>query len=724
MAASTDPPLSPWAERFPPEQPNYKLSDFVWDYSRHSGLAPELPRFNDPIHYADMTGKLPIRVAPSDEEIDKLFRSEGWQLGSHAGVRTWEAAILNRWIRFSPRLGHISSGHSLGDTGEHAKALQDIFDLESIEVDEGRWEPWLRKDHWLDWVDTSPGEAKKWSVDDPKIWSVLRITVELADRVLKTLIDERHDADLWRDVVPDIIGKEPFEDALVLFSHSQEQYMAQLTGTPCQYDSMTTHSKSEWTQTLNELLHSHLILGGVDGVCCALPGTKATGITLLGIRRLSKLCDGTQLTVGERCMMHVYLSITIVDCQGNNEIGEFFEQQLFGGVSGASEIPIAYSLTQMPSSTRRTVQWFVEGPWSEPSAITRTYHIPPSWHSRLLAEDFWKTSGALRKSGNFFHRPSIVVNETRSLAILNGQWTETQAIYPDPYVETYEEDLRIVRTWEARHNIWRDLRAGWYDDEYDQWRRSPWYYLPCRWQIDMFAEAFANRDEVSCAILSHVMADKMAWRMDQATFNRSLPLVDRLSIPGWVFHCIGTQAPHSLLSAKEEVLGLLMMASLPIREKEVERQDRDRGHTVTVTPSKDAIARGLTVEFQLPQPPAPHKIGDRAGNSELWDQVNGRGQIAGGFSQLDYLTVAADLVSRVTSYAIVHFSWVNALRAAIQRLTRDRQRLQATYPNGHAAQWATDWAFDIPTYDKAVGRYNADGSARFLRFNPASGNWE
>ncbi|RYC58230.1 hypothetical protein CHU98_g7983 [Xylaria longipes] len=667
MAASTDPPLSPWAERFPPEQPNYKLSDFVWDYSRHSGLAPELPRFNDPIHYADMTGKLPIRVAPSDEEIDKLFRSEGWQLGSHAGVRTWEAAILNRWIRFSPRLGHISSGHSLGDTGEHAKALQDIFDLESIEVDEGRWEPWLRKDHWLDWVDTSPGEAKKWSVDDPKIWSVLRITVELADRVLKTLIDERHDA-----------GKEPFEDALVLFSHSQEQYMAQLTGTPCQYDSMTTHSKSEWTQTLNELLHSHLIsfgkLGGVDGVCCALPGTKATGITLLGIRRLSKLCDGTQLTLlhelshaiargrmmrppggGIKTCPPRGLREPIVDCQGNNEIGEFFEQQLFGGVSGASEIPIAYSLTQMPSSTRRTVQWFVEGPWSEPSAITRTYHIPPSWHSRLLAEDFWKTSGALRKSGNFFHRPSIVVNETRSLAILNGQWTETQAIYPDPYVETYEEDLRIVRTWEARHNIWRDLRAGWYDDEYDQWRRSPL---------------------------------------------------------------------HSWLAAKEEVLGLLMMASLPIREKEVERQDRDRGHTVTVTPSKDAIARGLTVEFQLPQPPAPHKIGDRAGNSELWDQVNGRGQIAGGFSQLDYLTVAADLVSRVTSYAIVHFSWVNALRAAIQRLTRDRQRLQATYPNGHAAQWATDWAFDIPTYDKAVGRYNADGSARFLRFNPASGNWE
>ncbi|KAI0550995.1 hypothetical protein F4679DRAFT_189897 [Xylaria curta] len=191
-------PLSPWAERFSSGLIIKNFPDSIWDNSSHSGLAPELPRFDDPIHYADMTGKLPIRDPPtSNEELDKLFRSEGYQKGALRGIRTWEAAILNRWVRFSAKTGNVSAGHLLGDAGEYAKVLQDIFDSETIQVDESRWAFWLRKAHWLNWVESSPlgsGEARTWTVDNEKIWSTLRISLELVDRIFKTLIDERHDA--------------------------------------------------------------------------------------------------------------------------------------------------------------------------------------------------------------------------------------------------------------------------------------------------------------------------------------------------------------------------------------------------------------------------------------------------------------------------------------------------------------------------------------------------
>ncbi|KAI1744894.1 hypothetical protein F4680DRAFT_403630 [Xylaria scruposa] len=264
-------PLSPWAERFSSGLVVKNFTDSIWDKSLHSGLAPELPRFNDPIYYADMTGKLPIRDPPtSNEELDKLFRSEGYQTGALRGIRTWEAAILNRWVRFSAKTGNISAGHLLSDAGEYDKVLQDIFDSETIKVDESRWARWLRKEHWLNWVETSPlggGEARTWTVDNEKIWSALRISLELVDRIFKTLIDERHDAlqtllfgriELWRDAIPSPMGNEPYEDAMVLLSHSQEQYIARFNGIPCQYDDMTQHSESEWTQKLDD--HLSLLL--------------------------------------------------------------------------------------------------------------------------------------------------------------------------------------------------------------------------------------------------------------------------------------------------------------------------------------------------------------------------------------------------------------------------------------------------------------------------------
>ncbi|KAI0468218.1 hypothetical protein F4859DRAFT_491922 [Xylaria cf. heliscus] len=755
MAASTSsaPPLSPWANRFSSGVEIRKEPDFIWDNALHSGLAPEIPRFDDPIHYADMTGKLPTRAPPSDEEIDRLFRTETYQEQLNQGIKTWEAAILNRWVRFSPRLGHISAGHMLGDAGDYAKTLQDIFDVEKIKVDESRWEMWLKKHHWLDWVEESPpgrDREKTWSVDDEKIWSILRITIELVDRVIKTLVEEKHDAlqtllfgriEPWENVVPDSIP-DPYGDSEVLLSHSKEQYLAQLNGTPCQYDSMTTHSTSEWKETLRTLLYTHLLsfgrLKGVDATCYSLPGTKAIGITLIGVTKLEILCSDTQLTIGERCMMHVLLAVTIlhelahaitrarrmrpapgveVKCppqgfrepfvdyeQGSNEMGEWFEQRVFGGIGHTQDMPLGYSMTEMPSAMRPS-RFFVPGPWLDPDAITRMHYVPVSWHSRLMAEDFWKSSDQPRKSRNFFHRPTVFVNETLTRLIRLTRWDVTHALQPDPYLDTYEDDLRIVQHWQNRHNIWKDFRAAWYDDEYFQWRRSPWSHLSLRWLTDAFAEAFADGDEVGCAVIADRLADSVGWRTDRETFVRSM------AYPGWIFHCIG----------------LLMMAAIPTREATI-RRVQIQAHIVRLTPSQLMSEHGLKKVFSLRRRTLEHDRGDEAEKSVLFDHINDRGQIADGFSQLDYLAVAADVVSwgtpRGRRDVFVHFSWVNSIKVAIQTLSQDRQALRARLPNGHVFMWAPNWAFDAPKYDKDVGYYNADGSAHAMKFRAVPRGWE
>ncbi|KAI1181426.1 hypothetical protein F5B17DRAFT_452462 [Nemania serpens] len=117
------PPASPWAERFPsflPDGSARNSSFLTWNSSRHSGVAPEIPRIDDPVHYLDISSVHPYPTAPSDEDLDKLFRTEQFQR------RTWEAATLNRWVQFSPQFGVMSGGHLLSDVGEYAKACADI----------------------------------------------------------------------------------------------------------------------------------------------------------------------------------------------------------------------------------------------------------------------------------------------------------------------------------------------------------------------------------------------------------------------------------------------------------------------------------------------------------------------------------------------------------------------------------------------------------------------
>ncbi|KAI0394680.1 hypothetical protein F5Y17DRAFT_244624 [Xylariaceae sp. FL0594] len=122
----------------------------------------------------------------------------------------------------------LPAGHIKAPPG--ATALYEAtFHAERIEVDENRWFPLFRKDRWFHRITTAAElGGMQWSVNVPQIWQHMRIFLELADRILKALMAEKHPfmetllfghMGRWKDFYagPDVM-KEPFQTALVLLS--------------------------------------------------------------------------------------------------------------------------------------------------------------------------------------------------------------------------------------------------------------------------------------------------------------------------------------------------------------------------------------------------------------------------------------------------------------------------------------------------------------------------
>jgi hypothetical protein len=129
-------------------------------------------------------------------DFDRLFYCEQLQTQRLYGPKIWEVASLNRWIWFSSQIGLVSGGHLRRDA-ESADVFRQLFEDSIIHVDGTQWFPFWRKERWYD-LSSDPALTQPstrggtWSVDEPKVWDALKICLELADRILKALIKDRH----------------------------------------------------------------------------------------------------------------------------------------------------------------------------------------------------------------------------------------------------------------------------------------------------------------------------------------------------------------------------------------------------------------------------------------------------------------------------------------------------------------------------------------------------
>ncbi|KAI3325659.1 hypothetical protein HD806DRAFT_552910 [Xylariaceae sp. AK1471] len=790
-------PLSPWAERF--STPGGL--GFKWDSVKHSGYAPEFPRINDPLRYLDIPNTRPDPIPPNGEDLDKLFHTEAFQTKQLRGLRTWQAVTLNRWVRFSPQIGFMSGGHLSSDAGEHAEIFARIYKSTRIKVDETRWLPFLRKNRWYDWIQTSPpaeqATGRKWSVDDPKVWEELSISLELTDRIFKALIDDKNEADYWQNAVAHVMGNEPFPGARVLLSYAVDQSISKDRGTPCQWDVISTLNKVQWRARLVQLLSTHLwsfvdFDGGTEAQDVACEGSNFSSICLLSSGRLRTLCDD-QITLAERCVMHFNLAVSLVhelmhailtarmrhdayegNCLSSDDtnnqpepVGELYLSfdvafrisRLAKGIpdsglrrhcifplilltstaAGKAVIPLVVATYEMPNAIYQDYP-LVPGNWQNRGARIKHCHFTALWISKLLSEAFWSDPAVPEKSANFFHRNSVFVSDNPNAYRGPSEWSDVQVKDLNTLPHIYVEDTKAVETWHEREQLWSSLRAGWYDDEKLKWKSSPWSWISCRRRLDEFADAYAKKDETACGIIANWMTETVDWKHDQATYLSYLPQQMDPN-PAWIFHAIGTQSssvlcycfipetlyhfsipPRSSIS-NSETPGLLMMATLPIRDFESRKSKTNPAWTYQAVPSREADASGSMRRIQMEL--GGEKNSDTVRKSEFFDQLEGRGQVHGGFSQADYLQLVFDLVAHITRYALVNYSWVAEILDAYAKLLGDRQALQAAYPNSHTAQWATEWVFKVPPYDKRLGRVDPRiGGWREMTVNPGTGQWD
>ncbi|KAH9888159.1 hypothetical protein F4778DRAFT_409096 [Xylariomycetidae sp. FL2044] len=201
---------SEWADAFFPSTDTFWRSRTTQgEEVVHSGLAPIYPSlpydrydgdaapWSNPVRlenpwdtsdYGDYGGPIP---KPSDGELDRLFYGERLQQHTFMGLRSWQAGVLSREI--------YDGNISLVRDKDPVEAWES-FQKQMITVDESMWPNFWRKERWFD-LRVNPLDSIKnphsdwrtarplyWSVDNPIIWSHLRVAIELAFRQLCALI--------------------------------------------------------------------------------------------------------------------------------------------------------------------------------------------------------------------------------------------------------------------------------------------------------------------------------------------------------------------------------------------------------------------------------------------------------------------------------------------------------------------------------------------------------
>ncbi|KAI1326802.1 hypothetical protein F5Y16DRAFT_421533 [Xylariaceae sp. FL0255] len=739
------------------------------DDINHSVLAPVGPRIDDPKYLAQpaRSSQIPVSLKPnSDKEADKVYWHEEFQLGLLSGIRTWEAASLTRCMYFSPTTGyiHVDLPEPYG-----SEAIMLAYERDGLQVDETKWLPFLRRQRWYDWTEDAdpapnprsfrawsrddlnptPRPLRHWSVDDPKIGDNIKTSIELANRIIESLIQDRHEGlqtllwcriEDWKQIYPQMdppTGDKNSRVVLIPY-RTEREIKRRRKMNASQWDFIPTKTSDEWRARLIKLLKPWIL-----GIAEVMTTKSALGLTLIGggktfdgnswiksdniltllsSERMRLMMDGV-LLAGERLSITVAMAVTIVhemahaimrarlhqerNYVGNRfssggygtdepfvnntevaEMGHFFELSVFGGSgdlkpSGRPDVaPLVYTLKKSPGND----------PFIPRHSPTTMYHVPLTWITRMLSEPFWtdQISVSKRKSRNNFHRNDIVSVSQNS----DGTWLPSQL---QPFSIDWQPESTVpFTTWQSYQQRWRIYRWGWFDEGKATWIESPWGQSLLRQQCIDFDLFFINHNEIDCGLAAETLAESVDWSKNWSTYTSNLPR-SKTQATGvnWAWH----------------IVGLLMMASVPIRRGTLKRS-ATKIVTYSIKPSQEALRVGnkLPVDFTRNLSTGEQSIPPSVLLRHPW----------GYFSDLDPIRVDnpsstgyLDLIDEILEYirasgAAIHLAFYHALVEACQKLRDDRLKLCQLYPNGgDAAHWASAWFFRIPLYDPSLAVWDA-----------------
>ncbi|KAI1330664.1 hypothetical protein F5Y16DRAFT_425029 [Xylariaceae sp. FL0255] len=551
-------PSSPWAKRFPHVRQD--AMTYIAEDTNHSFLAPILNQSVDPKYYEQSPNGDTPAPGHSNQGYDRVFLHEEIQRDWLRGIRTWEAASLNTHAYFGGSTGLIEGIHRPGDNNT-AEVLQAAYEKDGLRVDESKWLPFLQKDRWYDWFeggDPALGSpARCWSVDNPEIWDVLKPSIELANRILQTLIDERHEgADDLDDGDDQTLLPQPCR---VIISLSKELQMSRWKQPSWDFSFIPNMTSEQWRSRLCNLL-SPLVFGlynlkttenayGVSRGADIEMSPQQPPIIALSKEYLEQLLTNKDLLPSERLTYTVKLATIIV-----HEVSHCINTARIYNDPGYSGN--RWTASQVEAEQRE--------PWND------SFNYP-------------------RKSDNFFHRWSLLSTSLRppgeeQIDATVDIWRPIQRaqLSENP---NHEQLISITDWWK-----WNDLQSlftsfgsGWYDQKRAEWVDSPWYYCQNRIKCAQFAASFSQRNQIDCLNIAKQLASSIRWDKSFGPEAFDLPsLADRASGLGLAWH----------------IIGLLMMASAPIQLDDRE-QTASKDYRITFEPGREAAASGRTAAFQM-----------------------------------------------------------------------------------------------------------------------------
>ncbi|KAI0421093.1 hypothetical protein F5X98DRAFT_391048 [Xylaria grammica] len=674
----------------------------------------------------------------------RLFYGDLKQRLLFLGTKPWQWGPLAKSLKFSKEGGIIPGGHQRESVSRFERNRETwpgwISQMQSAELmilpNEPGWFSFFRKDRWYNWGNGGLLlNYQPYSIDHPLVWSVLGVSMELANRMLSALIQDKHPfiwtllygyIGKWRETEimcrPQLASGRsrnwPDEKVLVSYQYYEKvrrncdprikEYM----------ERMIKHTPDEYVQRLESLLRDQKwgFMKGAAGTTYAV--SHENSVIVLAVGPLNALITG-DITLAERCVTLVFLAVTIlhelshaivthrmreiygedydnsdnepfIDFHGVSEIGFELEAAILGGVleehvANLAYPPLAWYLQSWPPSkvatSRAAFAGIINGHADfRDGRIMQKTLLPVEFASKLLSEDFWRDQAILRKTDNFFHRTPLFLSNTKYKSWENiSSYVSIIAINSSLDLNTLSDfEKGMVQDWRENENLWRSLRRGWWKERRRAWKTTPWSDIELRDSLSEFAYRHSIQDIAGCSALADRMVGCISW--DGAS-KRAYVKEIRDDFE-WISH----------------VIGLLMMAAIPIRAQRqvVRRGSYVDGEEIELTPS--SMAQGNPDIKMSDEDYLPSQVASR---SRLWDPWLQEFLDINRLRHVDYL----DLVVRVIQEVILADAklptpWIvemtrvqDALRQA-----RTRPELSTVDPQIKATSWEA-WNFRVPDYD-------------------------
>ncbi|KAK5633794.1 hypothetical protein RRF57_009508 [Xylaria bambusicola] len=739
-------PGSPWAKRFGDGSIKGEVCNSLLqnDSHTHSGIAPMRP-WLDPRYFDSRPQKDEFTTPTTYKELDEALATEILSRNTLMGAPAWKVVTLSSVLSLWDENPAVLSGHRPEDKNNYAEILQ-AYRSQRIEVDPQTWLPFFAKDRWYDLflvgaADTIEREngstwtIRTWTVDDQRIWHEVQFCLELANRILTTLIRDNNTwlgtllyghvqrwYELYGDPAKAAEHAAKGEDRIILLTPSFERKECARLGKPFLGRGIEPDAEKRKT----------LICDMLKGHAWSFVKSSATqrgdtswlepqnmSFGRINVAYLKHLC-GEAISIAERCVLHLkmaqvqntvdeamhaiymhrvktYHGDMSSDIRGQDlnepfingesiaEIGRSWERAVLGGtpaeVPGLSnrlslaELHVKFPSRLGLSTSNRMID---NHPDLDFFAPLHAYYIPAAVFWRIQSKSFW----ASRPHGEFgFRYPQLIYTEWAQDRVSPELQVKDTVTSRDPrMLDRFKE---VIRRWDEQESLWSSSRP-WLAPALSIWERTPWSYIVLRTELEKFVEEYKKKNEHDCASIANFFVNLLP----RINFLKISATEQQLLMPNssddgepslWLWYC----------------LGLLMTAALPLER--ADKLSSTISQCTVYSPSTAANRAGWRVISLYRTVQVTPMVYRR---DSYWDR----------FKDVAKYTLAGSRVDFVhqTARSIASLPFLKAVCALLTHILN-----VVANPSFDQSSWLPEFPFQFPDYDPDV----------FERWDPTTSGW-